>query len=175
MDCWCLQTIPLSEGGALKSSKMARLALLMPVKCLNSNMLFSKNMTPNGSSKDATESLCYRRLCLIDVGRFRFLCQSLPGALQKGDEQDSVIFSMKKTLFLSQSISCSFTTIYQVLSSAGIVNKFTSDWEIRKSQVPVESWGASSQPLSRSPTRSRSSGGSATVSTQLVQTISMAV
>lgn len=46
-------------------------------------------------------------------------------------------------LFLSWSISCSFTVIYRILSSAAVVNKFTSDWEVRKYQAPVESWGAS--------------------------------
>jgi len=119
--------MPFSEGGALKSSGMARLALLMPDKRLIGNMLSSKNVTPNGSSKDITESLHSSRLCLVDVSAFSFLCHSLPDAL-KGDEQnDSVIFSMKKSLLLSQSISCSFTTAYHVLSSAAVVNKFTSD------------------------------------------------
>lgn len=108
---------PLSKEGALKSSKMAILALLMPAKCFNSNMLSSKNVTPNGSSKDATESLCSSRFCLIDVGGFNFLCQSLPGALQKGDEQKDLQY--EKTSFpitirllllynnISRSLQCS--------------------------------------------------------------------
>lgn len=70
----------------------------MPAKYLNSNMS-SKNVTSNGSSKGATESLCFSRLCPIDVGGFNFLCQSLLGALQKGDEQkDTAIFSRRKPL-----------------------------------------------------------------------------